>query len=340
MSSLNYEDYLRKIWHDPKHPAAFTGSDKLYKIVKQEGKIKIGRHKIKQWLQDQASYSLSRNIVHKFRRSRYVVDTIDSLWEMDLAQLDGIQSFNSGFKFLLFVIDCFSKYLWIQPIKDKTHTSVLYALKNVLSGTRKPTSIRSDLGKEFKNQYVRKYLSNQGINAYYSLNDTKCAIVERSIRSLKSILYRYFRHNQTYKYVNVIQDIVKGYNARPHRSLGGFSPIEVNKQNAGEVRLSVYLARHPKKREKKVVKKTKSKSRKKSFRYKINDLVRLTFKRHPFQRGYQQKWTEEIFKIRRRYFRQNLSLYKVADLQNEEIEGPSKTAKFRKYGRIARPNGK
>ncbi|CAC5402775.1 unnamed protein product [Mytilus coruscus] len=152
MSSLNYEDYLRKIWHDPKHPAAFTGSDKLYKIVKQEGKIKIGRHKIKQWLQDQDSYSLSRNIVHKFRRSRYVVDTKDSLWEMDLAQLDGIQSFNSGFKFLLFVIDCFSKYLWIQPIKDKTHTSVLDALKNVLSGTRKPTSIRSDLGKEFKNQ--------------------------------------------------------------------------------------------------------------------------------------------------------------------------------------------
>ena len=330
MSSLNYEDYLRKIWHDPKHAAAFTGSDKLYKIVKQEGKIKIGRHKIKQWLQDQDSYSLSRNIVHRFRRSRYVVDTIDSLWEMDLAQLDNIQSFNSGFKFLLFVIDCFSKFLWIQPIKDKTHTSVLYALKNVLSGTRKPTSIRSDLGKEFKNQYVRKYLSNQGINAYYSLNDTKCAIVERSIRSLKSILYRYFRHNQTYKYVNVIQDIVKGYNARPHRTLGGFSPIEVNKQNAGEVRLSAYLARHPKKRNKKVVKKTKSKSKKKSFRYTIGTLVRLTFKRHPFQRGYQQKWTEEIFKISRRYFRQNLSLYKVSDLQNEEIEGTFQDSEVQK----------
>lgn len=258
------------------------------------------------------------------------MDTTDSLWEMDLAQLDNIQSFNSGFKFLLFVIDCFSKFLWIQPIKDKTHTSVLYALKNVLSGTRKPTSIRSDLGKEFKNQYVRKYLSNQGINAYYSLNDTKCAIVERSIRSLKSILYRYFRHNQTYKYVNVIQDIVKGYNIRPHRTLGGFSPIEVNKQNAGEVRLSSYLARHPKKRNKKVVKKTKSKSRKKSFRYTIGTLVRLTFKRHPFQHGYQQKWTEEIFKISRRYFRQNLSLYKVSDLQNEEIEGAFQDSEVQK----------
>ncbi|XP_071123815.1 uncharacterized protein [Mytilus edulis] len=316
MSSLNYEDYLDKIWHDPKHAAAFTGSDKLYNIVKQEGKIKIGRHKIKQWLQNQDAYSLSRNNVHKFKRSRYVVDTIDSLWEMDLAQLDKFQDFNSGNKFLLFVIDCFSKFLWIQPIVDKTHTSVLNALKTIMSGNRKPSSVRSDLGKEFKNQYVRKYLSNQGINTYYSLNDTKCAIVERSIRSLKSILFRYFRHNQTYKYVNVLQDMVKGYNARPHRTLGGFAPFEVNKHNAGEVRLSAYLARNPKRREKKVVKKTKIKSRKKSFRYKVNDFVRLTFKRHPF-------------------FRQQLSLYKVVDLQDEAIEGTfqdSEVQKVRKDG--------
>ncbi|CAC5359402.1 unnamed protein product [Mytilus coruscus] len=64
MSSLNYEDYLHKIWHDPKHAATFTGSDISYNIVKQEGKIKIGRLKIKQWLQDQDSYSLSRSITY------------------------------------------------------------------------------------------------------------------------------------------------------------------------------------------------------------------------------------------------------------------------------------
>ncbi|VDI00388.1 uncharacterized protein [Mytilus edulis] len=129
--------------------------------------------------------------------------------------------------------------------------------------------------------------------------------------------------------------MVKGYNARPHRTLGGFSPVDVTKRNADEVRLSAYLARNPKKREKKVIKKTEIKRRKKSFRYKINDLVRLTFKSHPFQRGYLQKWTEEIFKISRRYFRQNLSLYKVVDLQNDEIEGTfqdSEVQKVRKDG--------
>lgn len=214
MSTLHYTDYLRDIWYDPKHPASFSGSDKLYRLVKQEGKFKIGRHKIKQWLQDQDSYSLSRNTIRKFRRNRYVVDTIDSLWEMDLADVGNIQSYNNGYRFLLFVIDVFSRYLWVEPIKDKTHTAVLKALKKILAGDRKPNSIRSDLGKEFKNKYVRDFLSKEGINTYYSQNETKSAFVERSIRSLRQIMFRYFRHKQTYKYTDVLQDMVQSYNKK------------------------------------------------------------------------------------------------------------------------------
>ena len=186
--------------------------------------------------------------MRRFRRSRYVVNTIDSLWEIDLAQFDSIESENLGVKFLLFVIDVYSKYLWIEPMKDKTHKSVLQALKKVLAGNRRPTSIRSDLGKEFVNKYVRGYFSKEGINAYYSQNETKSAVVERSIRSLKTIMYTYFRHKQTYKYIDVLQDMVTSYNKRPHRSLGGYAPSEVTKQNADEVRLSAYFARNPSKK--------------------------------------------------------------------------------------------
>lgn len=47
----------------PKNPGSFTGPDKLYRLVKKEGKYKIGRMRIRQWLQDQDSYGLSRNVV-------------------------------------------------------------------------------------------------------------------------------------------------------------------------------------------------------------------------------------------------------------------------------------
>ena len=201
---------------------------------------------------------------------------------------------------------------------------MLKALKKILAGDRKPNSIRSDLGKEFKNKYVRDYLSKEDINTYYSQNETKSAIVERVIRTFRQIMFRYFRHKLTYKYIDVLQDMVLSYNRKPHRSLGGISPSEVNDQNAGEVRLSAYLAQNPSRKRDAVTGKRKPKKKKKisaHFKHKIGDLVRISHKRHPFQRDYQQKWTEEVFKIRRRYLREGIPVYQLKDLKDENIDG-------------------
>lgn len=239
---MSWSNYLHKIWYDPEHIASFTGPDKLYRIVKEEGKYKIGRHKIKQWLQDQDSYGLSRNLNRHFPRTKYVVNTIDSLWEIDLADFSSLKSYNDNHKYLLVIIDVFSRSLWIQPIKERSVKSVIAALKIVFSKGRKPKSIRSDKGSEFKNKDVRNVLLKEEVNTYYSQNEAKCAIVERVIRTIKSIIYRYFRDKQTYKYIDVIQDFVTNYNNRPHRSLGQIKPNNVNKENANEVRYEAYLA--------------------------------------------------------------------------------------------------
>jgi hypothetical protein len=139
-------------------------------------------------MQDQNSYGLSRNLVRKFPRNRYVVNTIDSLWEM--ADVSKIRSHNQNFKYLLFVIDVVSRYLWIQPITDKT-------------------SIKSDKGSEFKNKEVRSFLKKEDIHTFYSQDETKHALVERSIRTIKKALYRYFKHKQTCKYLDVLQDFAR-----------------------------------------------------------------------------------------------------------------------------------
>lgn len=54
----NYKDYLKKIYFSPGNPAAFAGPNKLYEIVKKEGKFKIGLGKIKQFLNNEDAYSL------------------------------------------------------------------------------------------------------------------------------------------------------------------------------------------------------------------------------------------------------------------------------------------
>ena len=74
---VNMEDwqkYLESIYHDPSHPGSFTGPETLYKVVLAEGKFKIGRHRIRKWLQDQESYSLTRGARRKYNRSRVIVN--------------------------------------------------------------------------------------------------------------------------------------------------------------------------------------------------------------------------------------------------------------------------
>lgn len=79
----NYKDYLKKIYFSPGNPAAFAGPNKLYEIVKKEGKFKIGLGKIKQFLNNEDAYSLYKPIRRTFPRSKVVVDTIDSMWDGD-----------------------------------------------------------------------------------------------------------------------------------------------------------------------------------------------------------------------------------------------------------------
>ena len=80
----DWQKYLKSINHDPSHPGSFTGPETLYKVVLAEGKFKIGRHRIRKWLQDQESYSVTRGVRRKYNRSRVIVSGINSQANMDL----------------------------------------------------------------------------------------------------------------------------------------------------------------------------------------------------------------------------------------------------------------
>lgn len=102
-------DYLKKIYYTPGNPGAFAGPQKLYQAVKKEGKYKIGRMRIRQFLNNEDPYSLMKPIRRTFPRSRVVVDTIDSMWDGDLADVSNISSHHDGYTFLLVLIDIFSR---------------------------------------------------------------------------------------------------------------------------------------------------------------------------------------------------------------------------------------
>ena len=127
----NWEDYLRKIYYDPSHPASYERLNNLYNEVKNEGKFKIS-HQIKEWLEKQDAYSLNKDVERNFQRGRVIVSGINDQWDIDLASFARDADENDGYKYLVVVIDIFSRYARIQPIKNKTARQIVTAFNKIL----------------------------------------------------------------------------------------------------------------------------------------------------------------------------------------------------------------
>jgi hypothetical protein len=172
---------------------------------------------------------------------------------------------------------------------------------------------------------LKQYLGDRGIKIFYALNETKANFAERYIQTLKKRMYRYFTHLQKYRYMDILQDVVKSINETPNRSLNGRTPASVTRENEDEVRLDAYLARSKSTKSKstksKAVK-TKTKTKKRlPYRFKVGDQVRITHLRRQFQRDYDQTYTEEIFVIRDRFVSQGIPIYKLKDMMDDPIQG-------------------
>ena len=155
---------LSKIYFDPRDPGSLGGINKLLKSAKKiDHSIKI--KDVKEFLSTVDAYTLHRDKRRRFPRNRYILKGIDDLWQADLADLVSIAGSNQGYKYLLVVIDCFSKFLWVEAIKSKTALDVLDALKLILqrSSPRKPKNWQVDKGTEFQNVKMKDFMLNKGI---------------------------------------------------------------------------------------------------------------------------------------------------------------------------------
>lgn len=161
----------------------------------------------------------------------------------------------------------FSKYLWVQPLKNKTAKNVVNALKKIQSNDRKCNKIRSDKGKEFNNNIMEYFLKHEGVQYITTqISETKANYAERVIKTLKNIMYRYFSEKRNHRYLDVLQDIVKSYNSTPHRTLNYIASKNVNKNNEADIWGFMYL------KPKKI---TSTKVRR--YQFKVGDLVRISY---------------------------------------------------------------
>lgn len=203
-----YEDeerLLERLFYDVGSPVAYSTAAKL---LNEARKINTGidRNTVEQWLQKQKAYVFHKDRRLKFKRRAYHVTNIDDLWQTDLMDLQKFAHYNRGNKYIVAVIDCFSKYAWCVPIKRKTPDEIVRAFEAIFEYTsRRPINLQSDKGREFTNKHFQEFLTSNNIN-FFTADDpaTKASICERFIKTMKSIIFKYFTHKNTRVYHDIL----------------------------------------------------------------------------------------------------------------------------------------
>ena len=132
------------------------------------------------------------------------------MWTAYLADMQLISKFNKGFRFLLCVIDIYSKYAWFFPLKDKKGASIVKTFQSILKkSNRKPNKIWVDKGSEFYNSHFKKWLKDNNIEMYSTHNGGKSVVAERFIRTIKNKFYKYMTSISKNVYIDKLDDIVQ-----------------------------------------------------------------------------------------------------------------------------------
>lgn len=238
-----------------------------------------------------------------FKRRKVLLRDIDDTWQADLVDMSAYSKSNSGFKFLLTVIDTFSKYAWAEPIKTKNGHDVTEAMKKIFKKGRKPKNLHVDAGKEFYNSTFKSLLSEKKIHMYSTFSTLKASICERFNRTLKSKMWTQFSFQGSYNWIDKLSKLLSDYNNSIHRTIG-MKPIDVTPDNAKLLkhRFTNILVQKP------------------NYKFKSGDKVRISKYKHVFEKGYTPNWTTEIFTIKA-VNNTSPPTYKLEDYQRNPIEG-------------------
>lgn len=301
------EKYLRNIYYNPKNPAAFSGVNKLSHQIKRENKYKFSDEEIQKWLQSQEVHTTNLLPNRKFRRKQVIAPYIDYMWDVDTASFKNYADKNKKYGYFILAIDIMSRFIWTKAIKTPSAVEAVKALESIFEKGRVPERIRSDQGTEFSNETIKKLYKKFNIKHFVTQNELKANYAERGIRSIKGRLSRYMRSKQTYRWVDELDNITAGYNNTIHRSIKQ-TPDSVTKKDEIKLWNLLYTS-------KKVLPPPKG------FKFNVDDVVRISKIRKPFQRYYSEHWTNELFFIKKRDMSQNIAIYTLTDYAGEKILG-------------------
>ena len=203
---------------------------------------------------------------------------VDDTWGLDLADMAEWHASNEGYKYILVVVDVFSRYAWCRALKTKDAKDVWDALQTILD-KQQPKHIWVDKGSEFYNKLWDAKLKALDISRYSTYSDAKVSIAERFIRTLKTKIWFQVIVRGTHKWIDLLQPIVETYNETKHSTIK-MTPTEAREPYNEEALLDEI--------ESPPLGKPK---------YKLGQWVRIHRMKGTFEKGFHPNFSYEIYKI-------------------------------------------
>ena len=300
----------------------FPSSDKLHTILKKDN-YKITRKMIQDFLDKQKKYQLLKPKLRQKKKEGYHVAfaPMESV-QMDIYDLSKYSTFNRKYKYIFAMIDVFTRKTFCVPMKSKTSSEVIEALKSILDENVKPNIITSDSDKAFLSKKITSFFESHNIilNNVIAFNDhLALSLIDRFALTLKTILSKLFIRNKSANWVSHLERIIDVYNNTPHSSLNELTPTEAN----DKINESIILSINQDKIKNQLNKKTKPE-------FKLGDFARISTAR-TFRKGTEPKYTDEAYEVI------DVSGHRIT-LSNNKVYLTSKLLKVKAPPKTTAPN--
>lgn len=303
---------LKVNYNEPGHPIAFSGINAIYNHYKPH----LKKSDIEKVLSETENYTLHREF-HSGQRNPSYSHFKRYQFQCDLVDVRSLSSYNNGVNYFLTCIDTFTRYAFVRLLTSKHGLPVLEAFKDILKEAGDlPQMVVFDRGTEFYNKDFENFCRSNNIAFFSPDTSIHGAYIERFNRTLQQIIYKYMTENETRRYLNykdetgktieLMPKFVHTYNNRIHRMIGT-TPYIAETQPESHIEIRKKLSKY--------YESIKSKTAK----FKIGDQVRISTLKGKFDRGYNERAVQEIFKIHSIKKNLKIPLYTLSNYSGTEI---------------------
>ena len=201
---------------------------------------------------------------------------------MDIYDMSKYKNSNKGYKYLLVLIDVFTRKVFARPMKNKNNDDVFDSLTDIFE-EYKPGSITSDSDSTFLSDEIQNLLNENDIvhDVVIASNDHRVlGIVDRFALNIKTTLTKLFLRNNNSIWIDLIDDVINKYNNTPHSSIEDLTPNEATHP--------IYQA------DLAILNKYKNINKKYKSEFLPGDKVRIRLNKQ-FRKGTEPRYSDEVY---------------------------------------------